>query len=147
MHSCSLTCRILVSCAHIVEDGAQFKCYAHVTRSGQVAVMAVCDCSYPQRAATAVLTRLVKEDRLVQDAQALVTSYIGRFQDPAEADQLVRIHQDLDTTKLLMHKTLDGMLRRGEKLDDMVKTSTQLSTTSKQFYTTSKKMNSCCTVF
>ncbi len=38
------------------------------------------------------------------------------------------------------------VLERGEKLDDLVAKSSDLSTQSKMFYTSAKKQNSCCIV-
>lgn len=40
----------------------------------------------------------------------------------------------------------DQVLQRGEKLDDLVAKSSDLSAQSKAFYKTAKKQNSCCIV-
>jgi hypothetical protein len=39
---------------------------------------------------------------------------------------------------------MEGLLKRGEKLDDLVQKSDELSTQSKMFYKTAKKNNQCC---
>lgn len=94
----------------------------------------------------------------------------------------MRVQQELDETKIVLvrvfflanllsrvhvwsqHKTIESVLQRGEKLDNLVERSGQLSVQSKMFYKTAKKVrrslilssslieptvlqqNSCCTV-
>ncbi|KAJ3409395.1 palmitoyltransferase, partial [Chytriomyces hyalinus] len=68
-----------------------------------------------------------------------------KFQDPHAADPLLRVQRDLDETKIVLHKTMESLLNRGEVLDDLVQRSDQLSSQSKMFYKTAKSTNSCCT--
>lgn len=44
------------------------------------------------------------------------------------------------------HNTLEAVLQRGEKLDDLVSKSEGLSAQSKAFYKTARKTNSCCSL-
>lgn len=46
----------------------------------------------------------------------------------------------------MLTKTIEAVLERGEKLDDLVEKSTELSKTSKAFYKTAKSTNSCCVI-
>ena len=71
---------------------------------------------------------------------------ITKYQDPAEADQLMRIQKNLDETRDVLHNTIDSVLQRGEKLEDLVDRSGELSGQSKLFYKNAKKANSCCAV-
>lgn len=48
------------------------------------------------------------------------------------------------TAPALQHKTIESVLERGEKLDNLVERSNALSAQSKMFYKTAKKQNSCC---
>ena len=41
------------------------------------------------------------------------------LQDPAAADKLAKIQRDLDETKIILHKTIESVLDRGEKLDQV----------------------------
>uniref|UniRef100_A0A0E0CDB6 V-SNARE coiled-coil homology domain-containing protein n=1 Tax=Oryza meridionalis TaxID=40149 RepID=A0A0E0CDB6_9ORYZ len=66
--------------------------------------------------------------------------------DPAEADKLLKIQRDLDETKIILHKTIDSVLSRGERLDSLVEKSSDLSAASQMFYKQAKKTNSCCTI-
>ena len=45
---------------------------------------------------------------------------IVRYQDPMEADKILKIQKELDDTKVVLHKTIDSVLARGEKLDNLV---------------------------
>lgn len=46
----------------------------------------------------------------------------------------------------LQHQTIDAVLERGVKLDDLVERSDDLSKASKMFYKQAKKTNSCCVI-
>jgi len=65
-------------------------------------------------------------------------------QDPVAADKLTKIQKDLDETKVILHQTIDSVLRRGEKLDTLVDKSSDLSLASQMFYKQARKTNSCC---
>ncbi|XP_057767870.1 VAMP-like protein YKT61 isoform X2 [Salvia miltiorrhiza] len=67
-------------------------------------------------------------------------------QDPAEADKLLKIQRELDETKIILHKTIESVLERGEKLDSLVDKSSDLSAASQMFYKQAKRSNQCCTV-
>ncbi|XP_073031341.1 VAMP-like protein YKT61 [Primulina eburnea] len=75
-----------------------------------------------------------------------LTEAIAKFQDPSEADKLLRIQRELDETKIILHKTIDSVLARGEKLDSLVDKSSDLSAASQMFYKQAKKTNQCCTI-
>jgi synaptobrevin family protein YKT6 len=49
-----------------------------------------------------------------------------------------------DETKIVLHQTIDSVLRRGEKLDALVDKSNDLSLASQMFYKQARKTNSCC---
>ncbi|KAJ9478275.1 Synaptobrevin-like protein [Pseudozyma hubeiensis] len=72
--------------------------------------------------------------------------YVKRYQDPRQADTIMKVQQELDETKIVLHKTIDSVLQRGEDLDKLVEKSGTLSEQSKQFYKVAKKQNSCCVV-
>lgn len=71
-------------------------------------------------------------------------AYVSKYQDPREADPLTKMQEDLDETKIILRNTIEQVLVRGEKLDDLVSQSEELSVQSKAFYKTAKKTNSCC---
>ena len=70
---------------------------------------------------------------------AALEAALAKFQDPGQADKLLKIQQELDDTKIVLHKTIDSVLARGEKLDNLVEKSSDLSRASQLFYRQAKK--------
>ena len=57
--------------------------------------------------------------------------YIVKYQDPQQADSIMKIQKELDETKIVLHKTIESVLERGEKIDTLVSKSNDLSSQSK----------------
>ncbi|PIM98376.1 SNARE protein YKT6, synaptobrevin/VAMP syperfamily [Handroanthus impetiginosus] len=116
------------------------------------------DDHYPVRSAFSLLNQVLDEYqknfgdswKTVQADNTQQWPYLSealtKFQDPAEADKLLRIQRELDETKIILHKTIDSVLERGEKLDSLVEKSSDLSAASQMFYKQAKKTNQCCTI-
>jgi len=62
-------------------------------------------------------------------------TYVQKYQNPEEADSIAKIQKELDETKIVLHKTIESVLERGEKIDNLVAKSDGLSAQSKMFYT------------
>ncbi|KAF9234326.1 snare-like protein [Melanogaster broomeanus] len=118
---------------------------AHVYNRGgaeQLAAIIVTDQEYPVRPAFSLLTKVLDEfiAKVPQSSFSNpstisfpdIQTYISKYQDPRQADAIMRVQQELDETKIVLHKTIDG--------------SNALSAQSKMFYKTAKKQNSCCVV-
>ncbi|KAL8891150.1 MAG: hypothetical protein Q9215_001746 [Flavoplaca cf. flavocitrina] len=58
----------------------------------------------------------------------------------------MKIQKELDETKIVLHKTIESVLERGEKIDSLVEKSDGLSAQSKMFYKQAKQQNSCCVI-
>ncbi|KAI3638209.1 hypothetical protein MIR68_003820 [Amoeboaphelidium protococcarum] len=129
------------------------------TRRQDLSAVLIADKEYPRRVAFAVLNEALDQFlRQCPDAQqwtgasASVQSFLNntlkqlmaKYQNPAQADSLLRVQKELDETKIVMHKTIESVLERGDRLEDLVAKSDELSTASKTFYKTAKKTNSCC---
>jgi len=132
---------------------------AHVYNRGgaeQLAAVIITDQEYPVRPAFSLLTKLLDEfiSKIPQSSFSNpsqisfpeINTYLQKYQDPRHADNIMRVQQELDETKIVLHKTIESVLQRGEKLDNLVERSNALSVQSKMFYKTAKKQNSCCTV-
>ena len=110
----------------------------------------VADKEYPRRSAFSVLTKVLEtfttkvpasfysnpSSISFPDLKEILTEY----QDPRKADAIMRLQGELDETKLVMHQTIESVLKRGEKLDDLVARSETLGAQSKRFYTTAKRV-------
>ncbi|GLB41097.1 putative synaptobrevin family protein [Lyophyllum shimeji] len=132
---------------------------AHVYNRGgaeQLAAVIITDQEYPVRPAFSLLTKLLDEftakvpqasfDNPAAISFPDINVYIQKYQDPRQADTIMRVQQELDETKIVLHKTIESVLQRGEKLDNLVDRSNALSAQSKMFYKTAKKQNSCCVI-
>jgi synaptobrevin family protein YKT6 len=132
----------------------EYVVHAHIRTNGLGAV-AVCDREYPPRVAYTLLMKM-QDDFMaahpesrwsVADAHLpypALDDMIVKYQNPREADAIMKMQTDLDDTKIVLHNTIESLLERGVKLDQLVEKSTDLSTHSKMFYQTAKKQNSCC---
>ena len=103
------------------------------------------------------LKRLLREilDRFIrQNKLAIKNSYkdfcldfpeefknLVNYQNSEDYDKISKIDKTLNDTKVIMLQNIEKVLKRGEKIEDLVKRSNDLSKTSKQFYKTSKKLN------
>lgn len=69
------------------------------------------------------------------------------YQNPMEADKILKIQKNLDDVKDIMHKNIDEVLKRGETLDSLMQKSDDLSNMSYNFYKTAKRQNQCCKMY
>lgn len=139
----------------VEHEGYVVHCYV---RSDGLAGTVTTDQEYPARVAFGLLGQLIEEFTQAHgDSWKAVTSpesvafpqaaeYLEKYQDPASADKVTKIQKDLDETTQILHKTIDSVLERGVKLDNLVDKSNDLSAQSKLFYKQAKKTNSCCVV-
>eukprot|EP00123_Amoebidium_parasiticum_P000690 comp11561_c0_seq1/m.6031 comp11561_c0_seq1/g.6031 ORF comp11561_c0_seq1/g.6031 comp11561_c0_seq1/m.6031 type:complete len:199 (-) comp11561_c0_seq1:99-695(-) len=134
----------------------EYACHCYVRLDG-LAGCVVTDAEYPPRVAFSLINQLLDDFSAKYPKTVWVSAkepdtpmpeleeQLAKFQNPAEADKLMKIQKDLDETKIILHKTIESVLERGEKLDSLVEKSEDLSRQSKTFYKTAKQTNSCCT--
>lgn len=145
-------------------------------RKEGVCGIVVTDEEYPQMVAHHLLSKICAEFLAKYPRTALTSAtenslqfpelkgYITQYQDPQQADSIMKIQKELDETKIILHNTIESVLERGEKIDNLVAKSDGLSAQSKMFYTQvrtcasicisgstddgmqAKKQNSCCIV-
>lgn len=132
-----------------------YMCHVYV-RADSLGAVLIADHEYPQRVAHTLITKVLDDFTAKVPAElwpggsesginfTTLPAYLAKYQDPREGDALTKIQEDLDETKIILKNTIEAVLERGEKLDDLVVKSEQLSYQSKAFYKTAKKTNSCC---
>nr|CAH7716420.1 unnamed protein product [Callosobruchus chinensis] len=137
-----------------VKEG-EYLCHVYV-RADSLAGVVITDHEYPGRVSHTLVTKILDEFAQQVPASSWPTlqekdvafpqlnTYLAKYQNPREADALTKIQEDLDETKIILHNTIQAVLERGEKLDDLVSKSEGLSMQSKAFYKTARKTNSCC---
>lgn len=84
----------------------------------------------------------VRKDSLLDDK--LIKKYITDYEKPETSDKIEKVKKDLDDVKDIMVENITVLLNRGEKIDDLVEKTNDLSESSKRFYKTTKKMGYCC---
>lgn len=115
-------------------------------RTEGVAGIIISDHDYPALVAHQLLSKVVDEFLAKYPRTAFATSnakldypelkdYIVKYQDPQQADSIMKIQKELDETKIVLHKTIESVLERGENIDKLVQKSDGLSAQSKMFYT------------
>eukprot|EP01066_Platyproteum_vivax_P004971 Platyproteum_vivax@DN16355_c0_g1_i1.p1 len=134
------------------------QCYVFVNPNG-LAVTVVTSSEYPMRVAFSLISEVMRvfqekhcgswESQTVDLQMDFPEGddFLKRFQNPAEADKLTKVQQDLEEVQGLVVKSLDEILRRGENLDSLLEKSADLSTTSYDFYRQAKKNNQCCKMY
>ncbi|KAL7301017.1 synaptobrevin homolog YKT6 [Trichogramma pretiosum] len=152
----TITERTQIAARQSVKEG-EYMCHVYVRGDGLAGVL-ISDHEYPNRVSHTLITQVLDEftskypphlwsslkESTVDFQQAHV--YLSKYQNPREADALTKMQEDLDETKIILHNTLEAVLERGEKLDDLVSKSEGLSIQSKAFYKTARKTNSCCSL-
>ncbi|CAK5274234.1 unnamed protein product [Mycena citricolor] len=126
---------------------------AHVYNRGgpeELAAVIITDQEYPVRPAFSLLAKVLDDfvakipkgswDDPAKISFPELESYLSKYQDPRQADTIMRVQAELDETKIVLHKTIESVLQRGEKLDTLVDRSNHLSAQSKMFYKTAKKV-------
>lgn len=132
-----------------------YMCHAYV-HSNRLGSIVISDQEYPKRVAHTVLLK-VQDDFTAAIPYATwsnsgdnsvpflgLDATLAKYQEPREADMLTKLQADVDETKIILHNTITALLDRGEKLDDLVAKSDELSAQSKVFYKTARKTNQCC---
>jgi len=131
-------------------------CHCYVQSDG-LACAIVTDEEYPQRVAFSLLLKcmeIVKStsnlnwQTLTADRNATVPNLdeiLLKYQDPSKADDVERILKELDDTKGVLIKSIDQMLERGEKLDNLMAKSEDLSMQTRTFVKQTDQGN-CCTI-
>ncbi|KAF9940301.1 hypothetical protein KVV02_006223 [Mortierella alpina] len=126
-------------------------------RAEGIAGVVITDKEYPPRVAFSLLNKILDEFTTrfpsssawgtpEQTPYPELQQYIITYQDPKQGDTIMKVQRELDETKIILHKTIESVLERGEKMESLVERSDVLSSQSKMFYKTAKKQNSCCVI-
>lgn len=101
----------------------------HAYGSSQgIAGLIISDAEYPALVAHQLLSKVVDEflssNPRSSYSSPSVTSrpfpqlkdYLVKYQDPAQADSIMKVQRELDETKIVLHKTIESVLERGKRL-------------------------------
>jgi hypothetical protein len=86
-------------------------------------------------------------------SRKIISDYMTYNIIPESPDDILRyfktkeILQQVNTNKKVLLRTVSKVLERGEKIEELVDKTEELSIQSKIFFKSSRKLNSCCWVF
>ena len=101
----------------------------------------VCDEEYPEQPVFYIINEILQKQISTPELEKLIIKYA----DPQETNKIYKIQGELSNIKYVLNQTIDSLLERGEKLEDIVEKSNNLSKLSKEFYKKTKE-NNCCFV-
>lgn len=144
-----------LSRSQVEDKKTGFMINAESSTGGRLVVVAVTDRDYPSRIAFDLTRRVssmftdgfrgkwetAEKDNAVKWPEL---ESIRREAAQGKHDQIHKINEQLEQTKITMLGAIDEVLIRGEKIDDLVGRSEALSAGAKDLHETSKKMNGCC---
>lgn len=127
--------------------GHMIRSFAH--DSAPLCAVAITDEEYPELVAHSMLKKALDAFTMKYPATAYnsftkgspqlqmpeLKELLDKYQDPQQADPIAKIKKELEETKQELHKTIESVLERGEKINDLVAKSDGLSAQSKMFYT------------
>lgn len=107
----------------VEEQGQVFHVYA---RTEGVAAVLISKASYPKLVAHQLLSKaldefLTKYPRTSWQSGARQSNFdaelkkmLEKAQDPSQVSGILKVQQELDETKIVLHKTIESVLERGE---------------------------------
>ena len=115
----------------------------------QTAAVIACDKDYPSRAAFSILREIANEfstsgNKFPGGKSAVMKKAIVEYQNPANADKIIKIQENLDEIQRIMVMNLEEAIGRGESIEQLAQKTDHLSESSKLFLRDTKKMNGCC---
>ena len=112
-----------------------------VSRDQEFCFCITSDIDYPNYAAHSVLQKLKNEF----NTDNWNENKLKEFLLESQKHVITTIKTELEETKVILHKNIDLLLERGEKIEDLLHKSNELSNKSISFYKMSKKTNrGCC---
>jgi len=138
-----------------IEEKEQ-RIYVHSKTDGLACVVA-CNEHYPSQTAFMICSKTLMEfsERFAgkwEDKKNAdnccdwpeLTQRLAKYQKPEEADKILRIQKDLEEVKTIMQQNMKKLCERGEKIEDLVQQSEDLTGASKTFYKSAASQNACC---
>jgi synaptobrevin family protein YKT6 len=68
------------------------------------------------------------------------------YQNPSNIDKLIIIKKELEDSKIIIYDSIDKLIDRGEKMDELMNKTESLVRDSESFRVEAKKMNECCSI-
>jgi len=121
-----------------------------LNRNNGLACAIITDQEYPSRVSFDIIIyysdQYYKEYGLNFPSEPFLYDYIIEIQNPKDIDKLTKIKNDIDNTKEIVLETIEQLISRGEKLENLNNKSNKLVDDAKKFQTQSQELNACCNI-
>ena len=101
--------------------------------------IAITNNSYPQRVAFELLHTIQGTNM----TQVSINTSFRTYQNPIEADKILQIKQEIDEAKLILLNSIDNLLDRGERMDQLLDKTEKLAEDSFLFRKKARDLNCC----
>lgn len=142
-----------------VIDDKNGKSYVDISKNG-LSVVIIADEEYPSKVIMQIcreMQALFFQKHTEEELKAIgkdidwpmpeLNDKIKKYQDPKEADKLLKLQSNLEEVTTIMNRNLDDLLKRGESLDELMRKSKDVSSVSYNFYKKAKESNKkCCSL-
>lgn len=119
----------------IIHEG--YLCHV-INQSNGLSGAIITDEEYPSRIALNILFDYLNHPFPPED--------LVKFQDPTNFDKLTKIKKDLDDTREIVLHSIEQLIERGEKLENLEERTDILVKEARKFKTQTDELNSCCII-
>ena len=109
--------------------------HCYVTQENKITC--ITDGEYKPRVAHKML------EEIYNRKDGCIEKILKKYKRCEDMDDIYNINKELDETKYIMMKSIESLLERGEKLNDLVNRSEELSFASKEYFAKSRELNGC----
>lgn len=122
----------------------------------KLAGVIITDIEYPPRVAHQLLNKLLNEafNLWEMDLPNVDVDYslpsldnlLTKYDNPEEFDSALRLEREVDETRKILLLTVDQLMLRGEKIEDLAGKTKDLKYQSRVFHKNAKEMKPCCLI-
>jgi synaptobrevin family protein YKT6 len=122
-----------------------------ILRKEAIAIVVITSDDYPTRVSFTICKEVMTEfdkrgGHFPGGRCEMIHRAIVEYQNPQNADKLLKIQQNLDECRDIMTQNLQAAMARGESLEEMAAKSQEISDQSKLFVVEAAKMKGCCSI-
>ena len=125
------------------EFNKDFTCKIACYKTDDITIILISNKDFQMASFRYIINVLLKE----RVAQQFLDNFIRAYQNPKTFDKITRVQDEIAQVKEILINDIDKLLERGEKIEDLIILSQNMSDHAKLFAKRSKKLNEwCCTL-
>ena len=128
----------------ITETFEEMTFYIYICTHNDKVYITLTDSEYPSYVALEFIQKLynlIDKNNISED---ILQPLWNKYQNPTQISKLIMVKEDLNETKKVMMETIDKIIERGDKIEDLITKTENLQTNADVFRIQAKKLNSCC---